>query len=237
MFRILRAGLPPATLLLLAGCLSIGRDANSQRLDFNFRDSTIAAGWAVEAADFPTTRLADVGLVGDWRPLPSEVSTTLSGLYMSGTNVTGDLFVFLKKRLTGLPAGQRYSIAIQLEYVSNVHSGCTSGLATSVWIKAGVSALAPIAFDDGGVYHLTLDKGIQSAAGSYTQLGNIRNGLSGCPSTGSFAVRLTNRQDQSATLTTDSEGGFWIFLGTQSAVLARHELYITALQVTLFPLF
>ena len=235
MLRTLRAGIAPAALTLLAGCLKVGPDANSTTLDFDMGIAGQAAGWEVEGADFPVNREADVGLVGEVRTLPSPLTTTQTALYQSGTNVSGDLFVFLKKRWTGLIPLARYTIALAVEYATNVQSGCTTGVGPSVWIKAGASDLEPLAVPDAqGVYRMNIDKGTQSAAGSFTQLGDIRNGLSGCPSSGTFALRTTGRQQQSLGINTDVDGAFWLFVGTQSTALARHEIYITHIRVTLY---
>ena len=144
-------------------------------------------------------------------------------------------FVFLKKRSTGLIPLARYTIALAVEYATNVQSGCTTGVGPSVWIKAGASDLEPLAVPDAqGVYRMNIDKGTQSAAGSFTQLGDIRSGLSGCPSSGTFALRTTGRQQQSLGINTDVDGAFWLFVGTQSTALARHEIYITHIRVTLY---
>ena len=235
MLRTLRAWIAPAALTLLAGCLSVSPDANSTTLDFDMGVAGQAADWEVGGADFPAGRAADVGLVGEVRTLPSPLPATQTALYQSGTNVSGDLFVFLKKRWTGLLPNTSYAIAIAVEYASNVQSGCTTGVGPSVWIKAGASDLEPEAVADAqGVYRMNIDKGVQSAAGSFTQLGDIRNGLSGCPSPGTFALNTTGRQRQSLAINTDVDGAFWLFVGTQSTALARHEVYITHIRVTLY---
>jgi len=234
--RTLRAGIAPAALLLLAGCLKVGPDANSTTLDFDMGVAGQSANWVVGSADYPADREADVGVIGEVRTLPIPLTTTQTALYESGTNVTGDLFVFLKKRWTGLFPLTRYAAAIAVEFATDVHSGCTTGIGPSVWIKAGASELEPEAVPDGqGVYRMNVDKGAQSAAGLYTQLGDIRNGLAGCPSPGTFALRTTDRLQQPATFTTDVDGAFWLFVGTQSTALARHQIYITHVRVTLYP--
>src|SRR5439155_724787 len=149
MLRTLRAGIAPAALTLLAGCLKVGPDANSTTLDFDMGAAGQVAGWEVGGADFPVNREADVGLIGEVRTLPSPLTTTQTALYQSGTNDSGD-------------------------------------------------------------------------------------GLSGCPSSGTFALRTTGRQQQSLGINTDVDGAFWLFVGTQSTALARHEIYITHIRVTLY---
>lgn len=233
--RALRAGIAPAALLLLAGCLKVGPDANSTTLDFDMSIPNQAAGWETGGADYPAAREADVNVVGAVRTLPSPLPTAQTALYQSGTNVTGDLFLFLKKRWTGLFPLTRYAVAIAVEYATDVHSGCTTGVGPGVVIKAGATELEPQAVPDNqGVNRMNIDKGAQTAAGDFVQLGDIRNGLSGCPTPGTFALRSTAREQQPVSITTDIDGAFWLFVGTQSSALARHEIYITHIRVTLY---
>jgi hypothetical protein len=221
-----------SALLLTAGCLNTESTAGTITLDFDFDTSAQGEGWAAGASDFPVARAADVGAVGDRRLLPAPISTTRQGLYQAGTNVSGDLFLFFKKRLIGLAPGASYTISISLEFASNLQSGCTTGPGPQVWLKAGVSALEPTSDPDaGGTYRMSIDKGNQSGPGLFTQLGDIRNGLSGCPAAGSYALRGTAVQVQPTTLVTDAQGGFWIFIGTQSTALARHEVYFNHLRI------
>ena len=221
-----------SALLLSAGCLNTEGTVGSVTLDFDFNSPTQGDGWTAGAADFPVARAADVGAVGDRRLLPAAISTTRQGLYQAGTNVTGDLFLFFKKRLIGLIPNTSYKISISLEFGSNLHSGCTTGPGPQVWLKAGVSALEPTSDPNaGGIYRMSIEKGDQSDPGLFTQLGDIRNGLTGCPPPGTLALRATTAQMQLATVVTDSQGGFWMFIGTQSTALARHEVYFNHLTI------
>ena len=218
-----------ASLCLTAACLDAG--PTIQTLDFYLTDPGIGDGWEVGAADYPVGREADVAVVGDRRPLPASVSTTASAVYQAGTNVTGDLFVFQKRFWTGLLPGT-YGVSIEVEFVSNVHSGCTTGIGPGVVIKAGITTTEPRADADGqGIYRMSFNKGTGTSGGDFAQVGDIRNGLAGCPATGTYAIRSTSMVRQSVDLVTSS-GNFWMFVGTQSSFLARHEIYITRVSVS-----
>jgi hypothetical protein len=222
--RLLIAALA-ATLLSTAGCLDAG--PNTQTLDFFLTQPGIGDDWVVGAADYPVGSEADVAVIGDRRALPATVGDA-SALYQSGTNVTGDLFVFQKKYWTGLFPGATFRASLQIEFVSNVHQDCTGGIATGVVLKAGVTTTEPsVELDAQNIYRLNVDKGTGTSAGSFAQLGDIRNGLSGCPTTGNYAIETTSTVSQSVDLVTDFAGGFWMFIGTQSSVQATHEIYIT----------
>jgi len=226
---------PLVGLLLLSGaCLNV-EDANTNTLNFNFTQPGFATTWALGVADVPAARLAEVTADGGERTLPAELSTNSPALYQSGTNVSGDLFVFHKKFYDGLRSNFTYKVSLQVGFVTNYHSGCTSGVGPAVVLKAGASSTEPLAIADAqGVLRMNIDKGTGTAAGDFTTLGDIRNGLTGCPTTGSFALNGTTQLRQTLDLTTDATGGFWLFLGTQSSASGqRHEIYITQLLVTL----
>lgn len=223
-----------ALLLLCGACLTTGPDANAITLDFDFGGAALNVGWEFGGADFPVDRATEVNLDGGDRIVPGTASLAL---YQSGTNVTGDLFTFQRKYLTGLAPAASYSrITLQVGFVTNIHSGCSTGVGPSVVIKGGVLQVEPRADADAqGIYRMNIDKGTGTSPGLFTQLGDIRNGLSGCPATGTYAVNNTARITQSTQLTIDFQGGFWIFLGTQSSFAGRHEIYLTQLRLVLSP--
>ena len=219
--------------LLTGACLSVGNANDGIFLDFDF--NAIGSTFTSGAADFPAARAAEVGAIGDTRLLPAAISSTVQGLYLSGTNVSGDLFLFQKRRLTGLTPNHSYQAYISVEYVTSYQSGCTSGPGPNTVIKAGVLADEPVVTTDGqGVFRMNIDKGAGTAKGLYTVGGDIRNGLALCPgSGGSFALQSTLAQTQATPLVTDAEGGFWLFFGTQSSFVGSHEIWFTRLRLTL----
>lgn len=223
-----------AAVLLASGCLASGPDANSQTFDFNFTTASLDQAWDLGAADYPVAREAEVAVVGDLRPLPTALGTPGNAHFQSGNNVSGDLFIFQKAYRNGLSPLTTYKISLQVSYVTNYHSGCTTGPGPHVVIKAGVSPVDPMALPDAqGVYRMTIDKGVGTDNGDFLQLGDIRNGLSGCPASGTYALRTTSLSRQPLTVTTDGQGGFFLFFGTQSSFAGVHEIYITNLRLRL----
>jgi hypothetical protein len=222
----------PALLLLAAACLD-ANDGAGTVLDFDFH--VTGENFVAGAADFPAAQAAAVGAIGDRRLLPTNPSSTVTGLYLSGTGVGGDLFLFQKKRFTGLVPNHTYQQAfLSLGYITDYHSGCNAGPGPVTVIKAGVSATEPLVTTDAqGVLRMNIDKGAGVSKGVFTQAGDIRNGLALCPGTGTFAERATLAQQQSAPLVTDAQGGFWLFVGTQSSFAGAHQVYFSGLRLTL----
>lgn len=217
--------------LISGGCLDVPSVSNTSTLPFDF--SVVGENYSLVSADYPAARVGDVSPDGGLRNLPSPLPTQPS-LFTAATNVTGSAFVLLKKHLTGLPPGTTYSVSISLDYASNISSGCTTGLGPAVFLKAGATSTEPVAVADGsGNLRMNINKGTGSAGGDYTALGDIRNGTSGCPTPGVYTARSTIYQNQPVNLTTDANGGFWLWVATESTAPGRHEVYFIKLNLRL----
>lgn len=132
------------------------------------------------SADYPAAQAAAVGFVGDVRSLPAPLTTKV-GLHLSGTNVSGDLFMYQTRYVTGFPSNHSYNATLQVEYASNIHDWCSPGAGPSTFITAGVTSTPPAAAADGqGVLRVNFDKGVGISGGNFTQLGDIRSELTGC---------------------------------------------------------
>jgi hypothetical protein len=224
-------------LLPAAGCLDTTGDG-SIILNFDFTNPSqpIGDGWTSGVADVPADRVADAQVTSGFGNLPAPWNA-YTGIHQGGTSVNGSAFIFHKKWIsTTFPAGSRYSVRLGLTFMSNLASGCTSGPGSLVFLKAGLSGVEPVATADGsGVLRLSLDKGSASSAGQYAHFGNITNGEPGCPTEQGWGYREFGEQSQAETLTIDQDGGFWIFIGTQSTFEGSHDIYLLGILVTLTP--
>ena len=221
-----------ATAGLLTGCLGATDLSPGVTIPYDF--NVLRDGWTAFAVDYPEAQTAAVGFAGDVRSLPAPLSTTSVGLYLSGNNVSGDLFMYQIRYVTGFAANHTYTATIQVEYATNIHDGCTTGPGPETFIKAGVTATPPVITTDGqGVRRLNYDKGVGTSAGVFTQLGDIRSGLVGCPTPGTYSAWGTPIRTQQLPLVTDVSGGFFIFIGTQSSFVGFHEIFFTRMNLTL----
>ena len=222
--------LPAALVLLGAGCLDVS--PASDRLDFDLTQDFINENWEIGAADYPVGKESDVAVVGDRRAVPASLGVG-TALYQAGTPYNGNLFVYLRKFWDGFRPSAHVRIKIQLIYVTNYHDGCTTGPGPTVFLKAGVSDLEPRSDPDNqGIYRFSLDKGTGSAGGVHAAFGDIRNGQSGCPATGTFVGQTTEAVTQSYQFTTGVDGSFWTYIGTQSTGQVRHEIYLLRMSIT-----
>ena len=223
------------TALLASGCLDV---SSSQVIalpfDFTQPSQGIGDGWIAAVADVPADRVNDVQVAGEYSTLPAPYAS-FSGIHQGGTSISGSLFLFHKKWIQApWSPGTMFKVSIDMVLVSDQQTGCTTGPGPAVVVKAGVSGDEPVAAADAqGVLRLNLDKGTGTSGGGFAQLGDIRNGLDGCPAQGSWQARSTARGIQSQILTIDPLGGFWIFFGTQSSYNGRHDVYFTQIILSL----
>lgn len=218
--------------LLATGCLGAGDLTIRNTLDFDFNE--VGADHFGGVADFPQSQAPAVGLLADLRPLPDPLNPNVNALYLSATSVGGDLFMYQKKHWSGLPVGATYRISVQLEFATSYHAGCTTGPGPVAFVKMGVTTTEPIpVVDDQGVLRMNIDKGAGPNPGTFVQLGDIRNTLTGCPAAGTFGLRTTTVMVQPTEVVTDLEGGFWVFFGVQSSSPGPHEIYFTAMRLIL----
>jgi hypothetical protein len=220
-----------AALLLLAGCLNAADTTNTVSLPFDF--NVVGEEWIAGVADVPETEVLNLNFAGDLRVLPSPLPNR-NALYLAGDNVSGTIFMFQQRRFTGLVPNEQYDVALEAEFATSYHQGCTTGIGPATFIKAGVALIEPAAEPDGqGILRMTIDKGTGATAGDYTQLGDIRNGADGCPVPGTYTIQTTIMRSQSLRLVTDAFGGFWLWIGIESTAAGRPEIYFGGMIVTL----
>lgn len=205
-------------------------------VDFDFSESAqgFTGGFADLPGDFDP---APYQLVADHRDLPSGLESG-KALYLSGANRSDDLWMFWKKKLTGLMPNTAYEVVIDLEMASNEPAGLVGiggAPGESVFLKAGASAVEPVAAADAqGWLRWNVDKGNQSTGGAAaTVLGNIAK--EGDSTENFVRICRTNRQAKLAA-TTAADGSLWIFFGTDSGFEGTTSVYYTRATAVLVPL-
>ena len=191
-------------------------------------------GWQGGIADFPK----------DWDQsrfefefahdhLPAEVDEEWKAMRISGRNISDDLFMFMKKQLTGLKPNHTYDVTFQIELASEYPEasvGIGGGPGASVYLKAGGSATEPIPVEEGDDIRMNIDKGNQAQGGKdMLVLGTI-----GIPGE-EFRYQLIRRDNlqNPIEITTDSNGSLWLIIGTDSGFEGTTTLYYNSVEVEL----
>jgi hypothetical protein len=220
------------TSILLTGCK---KDEGDLIFDYSF--GTDSEGWIMGYSDYPANLSPDDSLnlyemSFGHSPLPENIIPPQSGIRIRGHNRSDDLFMFIKKKITGLPAGTDYSITFRIELASNVPTnavGIGGPPGEAVTIKAGAVSFEPQnIIDDGGWYRLNIDKGNQSAGGDdVTILGNV-----GVADNTTEYTLITRRSQSSLQAKTNNNGDIWVIIGTDSGFEGLTELYYSSVSIT-----
>lgn len=225
-------------LLSLLALLNFGCDDDDNFVRpenfFSYDFEQSAEGWEGGMADFPKdwdqSRLefefAHAGL-------PAEVEEDGMALRISGRNLSDDLFLFIKKKITGLEPNHTYRATFEIELASSYPEqsvGIGGSPGASVYLKAGGSTNEPMPVEEGDDIRMNIDKGNQSQGGeSMVVLGNI--GIPGDV----FEYQLIQRDNlqNPVQVTTDSNGSLWLIVGTDSGFEGTTTLYYNTIEVEL----
>jgi hypothetical protein len=212
--------------------------AGRRDLLFTFDEST--QGWSAGYTDLAPAQENDVGFTFERRELPAETGAIGGALFLSGRNVSDDLFMFVTHSVSDLRPATPYSLTFELELMSNAPTGCAGiggAPGESVYLKAGAAPVQPERVTDGsGHYRLNVDKGEQSMGGANAQVvGHIANGSTDCANPTYQRITRDNR-DSPFRIDSNSEGQLWLLLGTDSGFEGTTALYVDTIRVVLEPL-
>lgn len=221
----------------LTGCSLLGQEG-STALNSMFTFEESEEGWTGAFTDYSSEMDEDgLALTYDHRALPSDVEGEGSGLFLAGKNLSDDLFMFVKRKITGLAPNTTYSVTYDLEIASNAPSDC-AGIGgppgEAVYLKVGAASVEPTSgLNNDGHYRLNVDKGNQSQGGANAVVaGTIDNGVQECHET---PYRMINREngDNPVQATTDGDGNLWLFVGTDSGFEGMTALYYDSIEVSI----
>lgn len=191
---------------------------NAQLLIFSkqYDFSESSHGWEPGFADYPVSQddSTRFELKYAYTDQPQTLVTKKS-VMLSGKNLNRDLFMFLKKKISGLAPDTEYTITFNVELASSceAYSAVSGG---AVYLKAGAIATEPKRVIDGTSYGMNIDKGNDAVAGTdVILLGNIIS-----PESAGFILQNKNNAMAKTRYVarTNSEGELWLLLGTDSTL-------------------
>ena len=205
--------------------------------DISTFDNGHTNGWLPGFSDF-SLATASLNRSAEVRQIPSETPLGEKFAdYLRGRNTSDDLFMFLKKPVTGLSNNRSYDVSFHIEFASAAPSNCVGiggAPGESVWLKAGATTREPVAaLQDGGMIRLTAQKGNQSNGGAdAVVVSDIANGIPCEQATGRF-VLLRRSTKLPTPVQSDGQGSLWVFVGTDSGFEGTTEIYYAFIAVLL----
>ncbi|MFD2833375.1 hypothetical protein [Gramella sp. AN32] len=192
-----------------------------------------AEGWTGGFADYPIGEEDFYELEFAYSSLPSPLDETDGAIILSGNNHSDDLFMFIKKKVTGLNPNTIYNIKFEIEFASNVpqgFSGIGGSPGESVYIKAGAAGVEPVvSAGNENLYHLNIDKGNQSQGGSnMIVVGNFSNDSDDEV----YRLKIVGNSE-SFLAKTNANGELWLITGTDSGFEGTTTIYFNSIKVLL----
>lgn len=202
-----------------------------QEFDFSQGDEGFSAGFADLPTDFDP---ALYQLLADHRALPSELGSG-KGLFLSGANRSDDLWMYWKKKITGLEPNASYEISMDLDLGSSESAGAV-GIggppAESVFVKVGASAVEPVAVaDSDGWFRMNINKGNQSTSGRAAKMiGDISKESNAGDG---YARIFRNNRSVRLSARSAADGSLWLFFGTDSGYEGTTSIYYNRFAVVM----
>lgn len=224
------------TIALLYGC-NLDEEGASPRMTLRYDFESCEQSWSGGFADLPFLADEADSALYELRfareTLPAPLDNKRHALLLEGHNRSDDLFMFLKRKVTGLDPNREYELVFTITLASDAASGGVGiggAPGESVYLKAGGSTMEPMSVLQEGFWEMNIDKGNQAQGGAQmVVLGNVANGTS------EYKYALIQRSNigQPVRVRANAQGELWLIAGTDSGFEGFTGLYYDEIKVEL----
>jgi hypothetical protein len=186
---------------------------------------TSTDGWTGDYAEYSTQQDGIMGFRLERTALPAALDANKKGMMMEGSNRSDDMFMFLKKKVTGLDPKRTYKVTFEIDLGTNYPAnsvGIGGSPAGSVYLKAGASPNEPVKKLVKDYYEVTIDKGQQASGGrEMIVIGDVSNGVD------DFVYKLVRHSNAESPVSVrpNASGEIWLCVGTDSGFEGISTLY------------
>lgn len=224
-------------LFLASGCVEETPQPEPEEVVISDTFESGMNGWEGGFADLPVDAHDRFELEVSLDNLPEETRESGQAIRVQGQNGSDDLFMFLKKEITGLDPGAAYEAVFNVKLASSYPEssvGIGGSPGGSVFLKAGAVDQEPLPepVEEASTTYLrmNIDKGNQSQDGEDMYgLGTI--GIEG----DDFVYEMISRDNvnRPQEVRADGNGSLWLIVGTDSGFEGMTVLYYQEIKVTL----
>lgn len=195
-----------------------------------------ADNWVGDFADYPNDpiMLPQYQFQFSHSGLPLPLNTSDGAIRQSGVNRSDDLFMFIKKKVTGLTPNRNYIVDFKVDFATNVANnmvGVGGAPGEGVKIKVGAVPMEPVKLlnTSENWYRMNIDKGNQAIGGvDMKVIGDFANGTD----------QNVYKIKQVATTTpfnvkANQQGEIWLAIGTDSGFEGITTIYYNSIQVVI----
>ena len=187
--------------------------------------------WSGDYADYKVKDSSQVWFQFDRTKVPEATGSDRQSVFLSGNNLSENLFLFIKKKITGLTPNTDYTIAFDVELTCD--AGHLSG--DSIRLKAGATMVEPKKTLQGEFMRMNIDKGPSDSNGNdMIIIGTIDTSVNnaGWQEYGSIQSGISSPQGLYVTAKTNASGDVWLILGIESQREGTISVYITKAIIT-----
>lgn len=207
-------------------------DMPDETVDYTFEFTDDAEGWEGDFADYQAGQADRYELIFEYSTLPAPLDEDEGALALSGTNLSDDLFMFIKRKVTGLNPNTTYNATFRVEFASDVPDGMAGvggSPGESVFIKAGATQTEPVPVidDQSQYYRMNIDKGNQSQGGAdVAVIGDFSNDTDQ-----ELYTLKTVSNESSFIVASDENGELWLIVGTDSGFEGTTTIFYNTITV------
>ncbi|MFW6289343.1 MAG: hypothetical protein ACOC0R_00130 [Mariniphaga sp.] len=230
---LLISGMVACLMLFLSFSCSDKNRQHPDPVELSWDFSPGDEGWNGDFAGYPQGEEALYELLFEHDTLPLPLDQDQHSLKLAGNNHNGDLFMFAKKRITGLDANAVYFVTFNIEFASNLPGDSTTqdSPGKQVYLAAGATPVEPQKVNgENNVYEMNIGTSNLSQNGEQmVVLGNFTNGTS----QPDYALNAFENENPFRGVTND-KGELWVIIGIDSAWPAPITAYINRVKVELY---
>ena len=220
--------------MISISCESDHKSENPDPVIFSYKFLSDPEGWQGSFADYPEGEEENYELIFEYSSLPYPLDETQGALKISGNNHSDDLFMYIRKNISGLIPNASYGIKFLVEFASNVADnqyGVGGSPGEGVVIKAGATAIEPdkkLNLDE-GYYTMNIDKGNQIQGGNdMIVIGDFSNDTD----QNIYTLKILSNQTSFITKV-DEKGELWLIVGSDSGFESTTSIFYNRIEVSL----
>lgn len=203
----------------------------SKTVDSDFEQG--ADGWAADFAEYSKVQEIEMfEFKAEVATLPTALGGTKKAFRVQSHNRSDDVFMFMKKKVTGLKPNTTYKVSYEIDLGTNYWNnsvGIGGSPAESVYLKAGGATEEPVKKLVDDYYEVTIKKGQQATGGpEMPVIGNVSNGVD------EQVYKLVKRSTENpVAVKTNANGELWLCVGTDSGFEGLTVLYYDRIKATI----
>lgn len=202
---------------------------HTQPIEFFWDFNSGADGWIGDFAEYPTGEEAIYEMMFRHTQLPDTSGQHV--LMLSAVNHDSNLFMFIKKKVSGLEPYAVYYVDFTIEYTCDIPLAQSGDSESKVFLSAGASQSEPFKIaGEGGKYGISIDKSTRLINGDDMYvLGSPIPFEEKSPFEFKFleSVKPLHR-------VANPEGELWLIIGIESEIDSLNAIYIRTVKVELF---